>query len=162
MDIQWDRQKAESNLAKHGVMFSEAATIFNDPLAVTFPDPDSEPREYREITFGISGSGSYLVVVHHKRAGTVRIISARKMTRPERQKYEQDEVREMRDEYNVEELGQGVRGKYLDAYRQGARTMQLEPDVAAAFPTQQSVNDALRTLIEVANRCTVQQAGVED
>jgi hypothetical protein len=59
---------------------------------------------------------------------------------------------EMRPEYRREDLGVGVRGKYLEAYRAGTNLVMLSPDVAKAFPTEEAVNDALRSLVEVAQR----------
>ncbi len=59
---------------------------------------------------------------------------------------------ELRPEYRREDLGRGVRGKYLDAYRAGTNLVLLSPDVAKAFPTEEAVNDALRSLIDVAQR----------
>ena len=57
---------------------------------------------------------------------------------------------ELRREYRREDLGKGVRGKFLKAYREGTNLVLLRPEVAAAFPTEKAVNDALSTLIEVA------------
>ena len=57
---------------------------------------------------------------------------------------------ELRPEYRREDLGHGVRGKYLKAYRAGTNLVLLKPDVAAAFPTEQAVDAALRSLMEVA------------
>jgi len=59
---------------------------------------------------------------------------------------------ELRPEYRREELGAGVRGKYIDSYRAGTNLVLLSPDVAKAFPTEESVNNALRSLIDVAKR----------
>jgi hypothetical protein len=63
-----------------------------------------------------------------------------------------DEDDDLRPEYRREDLGPGVRGKYYEAYRKGTNLVLLSPDVAKAFPTEQAVNDALRSLIEVAQR----------
>lgn len=63
-----------------------------------------------------------------------------------------DETDELRPEYRREDLGPGVRGKYFEAYREGTNLVLLSPDVAKAFSTEQAVNDALRSLIEVAQR----------
>ena len=57
---------------------------------------------------------------------------------------------ELRREYRREDLRKGVRGKFLKAYREGTNLVLLRPEVAAAFPTEKAVNDALSTLIEVA------------
>jgi hypothetical protein len=59
---------------------------------------------------------------------------------------------ELRAEYRREDLGSGVRGKYLSAYRAGTNLVLLSPDVAQAFPTEEAVNEALRSLIKVAHR----------
>ncbi len=89
MTFEWDEAKAAANIAKHGVSFHEAATVFGDPLAVTFSDPDHSENEDRFITFGISRSNRAIVVAHTDRAENVRIISARRMTKHERRIYEE-------------------------------------------------------------------------
>jgi hypothetical protein len=57
---------------------------------------------------------------------------------------------DLRPEYKREDLGKGVRGKYYSAYTKGSNLVLLSPDVAQAFPTAESVNEALRSLIRVA------------
>ncbi len=59
---------------------------------------------------------------------------------------------EMRREYKREDLGKGTRGKYVDDYKKGTNLVLLSPDVAAAFPDDASVNDALRSLIKIARQ----------
>lgn len=59
---------------------------------------------------------------------------------------------ELRPEYRREDLGIGVRGKYLEAYRKGTNLALLHPDVSKVFPTDESVNEALRSLIEIARK----------
>ena len=59
---------------------------------------------------------------------------------------------ELRPEYRREDLGPGVRGKYLEAYRAGTNLVLLSPDIAKVFPTEEAVNDALRSLIEIAQK----------
>jgi Uncharacterized protein conserved in bacteria len=88
MEFEWDADKAASNLAKHGVSFDEAATVFGDPLAMTYFDPDHSDDEDRFITFGFSVNGDVLVVSHIDRDDKTRIISARRATRSERKSYE--------------------------------------------------------------------------
>jgi hypothetical protein len=63
-----------------------------------------------------------------------------------------DKNDELRPEYRREDLGPGVRGKFYESYREGTNLVLLNPDVAKAFPTEQAVNNALRSLIEVAQR----------
>ena len=86
----WDVKKAASNVAKHGVTFEEASTVFGDPLAVIFDDEDHSQDEIREIILGYSFLGRLLLVSFTERDKmVVRIISARKATRRERQDYEE-------------------------------------------------------------------------
>jgi uncharacterized DUF497 family protein len=89
MEFEWDDNKAEHNFANHGVTFHEAATVFGDPLAITFDDPDHSDEEERFLTFGLSHLSRLLVVAHTDREGRTRIISARQVTRSERKLYEQ-------------------------------------------------------------------------
>ena len=65
---------------------------------------------------------------------------------------------EMRPEYRREDLGKGVRGKHLKAYREGVNLVLLKPEVAAAFPTDRAVNDALSSLIKIAQRTAGQKS----
>jgi hypothetical protein len=60
----------------------------------------------------------------------------------------------LRAEYNPEDLGQGVRGKYYESFRKGSNLVLLSPDVAKAFPNEEAVNEALRSLIDLAQRTT--------
>jgi uncharacterized protein len=89
MHFEWDARKSQRNRYKHGVSFREAATVFGDPLAVTCADAAHSAVEERYATFGLSAVGTALVVVHTSRGDTIRIISARPMTRRERKDYEQ-------------------------------------------------------------------------
>ena len=61
---------------------------------------------------------------------------------------------ELRPEYKREDLGQGVRGKYFEEYRKGTNLVLLSPDVAKVFPTEEAVNEALRSLISLAKKST--------
>ena len=87
MDYQWDRDKVRVNLKKHGVDFADAVGVFEDPLALTIGDPDS-PEEPRWITVGTDFLGRLLVVVYTYRGAAIRLISARKATKKERDRYE--------------------------------------------------------------------------
>jgi uncharacterized DUF497 family protein len=89
MNIEWDPRKAKSNLRKHGVAFEEAATALSDPMATTGADPDHSITEYRYVTFGVSVRGRLLVVSHTEEGETIRIISARKASKGEREIYEE-------------------------------------------------------------------------
>ena len=91
MRFAWDPDKADANELKHGVSFLEAATIFGDPLATTFTDPDHSLNEEHWLTFGKSQEGRLLVTAHCDRGEAVRIISARPLTRRERKIYEEEQ-----------------------------------------------------------------------
>lgn len=88
MELEWDAKKSRQNLEKHSVDFHEAGSVFGDPLALTFDDPDHSGIEDRYLTFGFSESNRLLAVVHTVRNGRTRIISARKATPRERTIYE--------------------------------------------------------------------------
>lgn len=86
---EWDARKARANRRKHGVSFTEAATVFLDPLAWSFPDPDHSESELREITIGTTNTGLVVFVAHCQRGDRTRVISARRATRKERRQYEE-------------------------------------------------------------------------
>ena len=87
MNFEWDPVKARQNHRKHRILFEEAATVFGDPLALTYPDPDHS--EERFITVGMSSAGRVLIVAHVDRGENIRIVSARKTTQNERNHYEE-------------------------------------------------------------------------
>ena len=138
MRITWDPRKAEENLRKHGVAFGEGKTVFNDPLSRTIDDPDHSWGEQRYLKIGESTSGRTII------DDDVRLIHARLATSAERRRYMRGE--EIRDEAEDEirpeyDFSRGVVGKhYFPA-------VNLDTDVAAAFPDAKAVNDALRSLI---------------
>ena len=95
LDVAWDRAKALSNLAKHGVSFAQAATVLLDPLALTVFDAGHSQAEERWFTLGTASEGKLLAVSHTYQPASplevkVRIISAREATRRERQQYEDE------------------------------------------------------------------------
>jgi hypothetical protein len=85
----WDPVKAAANARKHRVTFEEASSVFLDPLALTFQDPDHSEEEDREITIGRSVRQRVLFVAHVGRESRVRIISARRASRREQKQYEE-------------------------------------------------------------------------
>ena len=72
MDFEWDPRKAEINLRKHGVLFTEAGAVFGDDLAITVTDPDHSNDEYRYITIGWSDRRRLLMVSHTDRGDRIR------------------------------------------------------------------------------------------
>jgi uncharacterized protein len=88
MQFDWNPDKDRVNRAKHQVSFQEAATVFKDPLSITFPDPNHSIGEVRWVIIGQSRNGRLLFVAHTDRDNLTRIISAREVTRQERLIYE--------------------------------------------------------------------------
>jgi uncharacterized DUF497 family protein len=89
LSFEWDTNKARRNLAKHGISFEEASTVFGDPHSLTIPDPVHSALEDRLVIIGASHRGKLLVVVHTERGDNIRIISARLASRRERRSYEE-------------------------------------------------------------------------
>jgi uncharacterized DUF497 family protein len=89
-EFEWDAAKADENLKKHGVAFEEAVTVFADPLANIFDDPDHSGDELRELIVGHSTAQHLLIVNFTDRGGGTRIIGARDVTARERRDYEQN------------------------------------------------------------------------
>ena len=90
IEFEWHPEKARSNLRKHGLGFAEAATVFRDPLSITMFDPDHSRAEDRYITVGKTERGRAVMVAHTDRGQRTRIISARELTRAEREDYEKE------------------------------------------------------------------------
>ena len=90
MKFEWDNQKAERNKIKHDISFDEAETVFSDPLAVIFDDEWHSTAEEREIIIGLSNVDRFLLVSFTERTGGIRLISAREVSKKERQDYEEN------------------------------------------------------------------------
>jgi hypothetical protein len=90
-EFEWQREKADANLRKHGVSFAEASTVFADPLSVLIPDPDHSAEEQRYLVLGLSNRRRLLVVAFTERLPRTRLISARPATGRERKQYEEEE-----------------------------------------------------------------------
>ena len=86
MSIEFDPAKAKANLRKHGVSFAHAEQALRDPMAYTIEDPDSE-GEQRLVTLGLDSLGRVIVVIHTRRGERTRVISARKASRGEADRY---------------------------------------------------------------------------
>ena len=86
MSFEFDPSKARVNLRKHGVSFSHAEQALRDPMAFTIEDPDSQ-SEQRFVTLGQESLGRVLVVIHTQRGERTRLISARKASHGEADRY---------------------------------------------------------------------------
>lgn len=90
LSFQWDWRKADANKKKHRVTFLEAATVFGDPMARIFDDPEHSADEKRELIIGISELGRLLLISFVEAPiNRVRIISARPATKQEKFDYEE-------------------------------------------------------------------------
>ena len=88
--VRWDPRKSWTNLRKHKISFEEAATVLDNRLSVTKPDPDHSVTESRFLTLGLSSKHRLILVAHTEDPDEIRIISARLPTRSERYAYEND------------------------------------------------------------------------
>ena len=88
MTIEWDPEKAKSNFQKHKIRFSDAESVLFDPLALTREDEDAD-GEQRFVSIGTDAFNRVLVVVYTFRGDKIRIISARRATKKERNCYEE-------------------------------------------------------------------------
>ena len=89
MRFEWDRRKAEANLRLHGVSFAEAVTIFEDDFALSREDDDAR-EEQRFVGLGLSDAANLLVVVYaHRDPDVIRVISAWKASKHQRELYEE-------------------------------------------------------------------------
>jgi uncharacterized protein len=93
VEFEWDPEKADANLRDHGVAFTEAQTVFGDPLEITIPDPDHSEGEFRFLSIGRSEADRLLIVSYTERGSRIRIISAREAAPKERRDYESERTR---------------------------------------------------------------------
>lgn len=146
--FEWDLRKARSNLAKHGVAFEEASTIFGDSLSLTIPD--SNIRESKSVTsrwverLTANCSLSFIpteAIISASSAQDGRVRENASFMKKVSNKFAR---KPMQDEYD---FSQGERGKYARRYALGTNVVVLEPDVAKVFSNSKSVNVSLRKII---------------
>ncbi|RYZ88170.1 MAG: BrnT family toxin [Proteobacteria bacterium] len=90
LEFVWDERKNRANRSKHGIWFEEARQVFHDPRALKFYDSENSVTEDRFLLLGESEPNRVLMIVFCERDGTdIRIISARKATKKERNRYEE-------------------------------------------------------------------------
>lgn len=152
--FEWDPSKARRNRTKHGVDFAEAATVFADGLSMTFPDPDhsmDEQRTSRSESRAAGGSWRLPTLIgrtEYASSAPERQHAARGNTMKKTSDPQPSD--ELRAEYDLAAMTGLVRGKYAKRYKEGSNVIVLAPDVAAAFPNEKAVNEALRLLMNVA------------
>jgi uncharacterized DUF497 family protein len=153
IEFEWDARKAAANIRRHGVAFEEATSVFADPLARIFDDPDHSVDERREIIVGYSSRPRLLVVGFADRSGRVRVIPARRATRSRNamKKTRKDtvasRVAEPRAEYTFD-YARGRKNRFATKTSRRTVAIVLAPDVAQVFDTSRSVNRALRAVIK--------------
>ena len=91
LQLEWDPEKAKTNLFSHRVSFEEAGTVFGDPLGKIVDDPRHSGDEKRYVLLGHSEQHRLLAVMFTDRGEAVRLISARTATRRERREHEEDQ-----------------------------------------------------------------------
>ena len=129
--------------------FENAATVFLDPLAMTFLDLDHWSEERREITIGCTMKSRIVFVSHCPRGETLE-ANANTMKKASKAKNGDD----LRQEYDLSQLRGGVRGKYYRRATAGTNLVLIDPDLAGFFPDSEAVNRALRVLAEAAQAAT--------
>ena len=88
MKYEWDPEKDRRNQAKHGIGFEEAATVFGDEFALSWPDQEHSELEDRTLTLGYTETHRLVIVAHTERQDRTRIVTAREATAIERRLYE--------------------------------------------------------------------------
>jgi hypothetical protein len=150
MRFEWHPEKAVANVATHGISIEEVSSVFGDPLATTLSDPEHSAGEKRFVTTGMS-SQQRVASFDAPTPATRFESSGRAGRRPgsggAMSQVNEPAADEMRPEYD---LRGGVRGKYYGRYQLGMNVVLLAPDVASVFQDSESVNRALRMLIDVA------------
>jgi uncharacterized DUF497 family protein len=150
VQFEWDPAKASANLKRHRVSFHAAATVLEDPLSTTFPGETHSEEEVCFLTIGASTQGHVLVVAHTertKRSASSAPAEPRGASENSMSKATRPDDDDLRPEYDFASMKGGVRGKYVARLRKGSNLVLLEPEVAAAFPSDDAVNEALRGVL---------------
>lgn len=154
--VRWDPEKAESNYRKHGIRFEDAERIFRDPFIRCIDDPEHSNDEDRYFAIGQSAYDRLLSVSYTIRDDEAWLINARRSTRAERRRYMRgDELRdrpmESDEGINLEDFPEvdftnAIRGRHY--IPMSITRVSIADDVARYFPDDESVNTALRQLID--------------
>jgi uncharacterized DUF497 family protein len=150
--FEFDPAKAAANLKKHGVSFAEAMTVFDDPLASTLPD--DQPRKTNTALL----QSAHLPAIASSSSFTLTISPASGSSEPEL--LLQPRSKSMKRSLELDPLAprpaldfsKGVRGKHLDRMKQGTNVVLIAPDLLDTFPDSEAVNEALRSLKNIADR----------
>lgn len=181
LTFEWDEQKAEQNLEKHGVSFQQASEVFSDPLSAMIPDATHSERENRLLAIGQSANGQVLLVVFAEReSGLESLVRGRRrdpkrgfMKKAKTKKVSKENVGngktsavkpaesedEMRDDYSFLDWSKAERGKYAKRYAESTNVVLIAPDVLDVFPDAESINRALRTLADLIRAASAPKSG---
>ena len=144
MIYEWDPKKARTNLRDYGVSFEEAATVFLDPLAMTYP------AILRRGTSSLCRTVHEESVHESSEPGRLPARSANSMKKASARRAGDG----LRPEYDLNRLKGGVRGKYFRQANAGTNLVLIEPELTRVFPDAASVNQALRLLADTAEAAT--------
>lgn len=133
--------------------FEEAASVFSDPLAYTFDDPDHSVGEERQLTFYVPTAADFWS--SFQVSGEMHFASSALAERLAVSGVFMSKAKgEVRAEYRRDDLGKGMRGKYLGRVSRGTNLVLLDEEVAKAFPTSEAVNEALLGLLSFTEKTT--------
>ena len=141
--FEWDPEKAAANLKAHKVSFEEAVTVFQDPLAVVFADPDHSEDEQREILVGHSANGLFFWCpsptegVEFALSALVELPAGSVESMKKASGKKRDSPDELRAEYDFD-FSKARPNPYAGRLKGRAVAVVLDPDVAEAFPTSES------------------------
>jgi ribonuclease toxin BrnT of type II toxin-antitoxin system len=151
MQFEWNAVKAKTNLRKHGVSFEEASIVFYDELSATAEDPDHSVGERRFITIGVRHDGCLPSPTPIETTWSASLAHDRQCPRKD-EFMKKAKPGEMRAAYQRSDFSKVERGKYAKRVKASSNIVVLEPEIAAAFPSSAAVNEALQSLVEVAQR----------
>ena len=150
MDYAWDPAKAISNIQKHKVSFEEAQSVFDDPLATVFEDEEHSRIEVREFIIGHSHQNRLLLVWSEKIMKTINnsVVNSAGLKISDPDTISDELLPEYRFDYSKAQPNR------FAAHQAQTRTIELAPDVAAVFTSQEAVNAVLRALIQTMPQAT--------
>ena len=158
MTFEWDERKAAANFKKHHVAFEEAASVFLDSLAITFPDPDhsleATGRSRSAIQWKDGWCSFPTVSVDNGFGSSARALRRGSSENSMKKESAARQSDDLRPQYDLSQLGGGVRGKYYRQATTGNNLVMIEPDLAALFPDSKAVNRALRVIADAAQTAT--------
>jgi hypothetical protein len=155
-EFEWDAEKAQENLTKHGVAFEEALTVFADPLASIFDDPDHSANERRELIIGHSANQRLLIASRSgcrgresSAPGKRRRVSEGTMRKNLRNG--RRDLSGMRPEYQFD-YSRAKPNRFASRMKRPVVAVVLESDVAAVFDSSAKVNAQLRSVMATGKR----------